>query len=52
MKLVRGNREHGNLENSFKTIRRETSEDSDQLPMQGDQILPIVVTNKHVNSSS
>ena len=35
MKLVRGNREHGNLENTFRTIRRATSEDSDHLPMQG-----------------
>ena len=35
MKLVRGNREHGNLENTFRTIRRATSEDSDHLSMQG-----------------
>ena len=35
MKLVRGNREHGNLENIFRTIRSTTSEDSDHLPMQG-----------------
>ena len=35
MKLVRGNREHGNLENTFRTIRRATSEDLDHLPMQG-----------------
>ena len=34
MKLVRGNREHGNSENTFRTIRRATSEDSDHLPMQ------------------
>ena len=35
IKLVRGNREYGNLENTFRTIRRATSEDSDHLPMQG-----------------
>ena len=35
MKLVRGNREHGNSENTFRTIRRATSEDFDHLPMQG-----------------
>ena len=35
MKLVRGNREHGNLENTFRTIRHATSEDSDHLLMQG-----------------
>ena len=35
MKLVRGNKEHGNLENSFRTIRCATSEDSDHLLMQG-----------------
>ena len=35
MKLVRGNREHGNSENTFRTIRRATSEDSDHIPMQG-----------------
>ena len=35
MKLVRGNREHGNLENTFRTIRRAASENSDHLPMQG-----------------
>ena len=34
MKLVRGNREHGNLENTFRTIRCATSEDTDHLPMQ------------------
>ena len=34
MKLVRGNREHGNSENTFRTIRRATGEDSDHLPMQ------------------
>ena len=33
--VVRGNREHGNLENIFRTIRRATSEDSDYLPMEG-----------------
>ena len=48
MKLVRGNREHGNSENTFRTIRRATSEDSDHLPMQR----LFVVTNRHVNSSS
>ena len=51
MKLVRGNREHGNLENTFRTIRRATSEDSDHR-CKGSQILPFVVTNRHVNSSS
>ena len=35
MKLFRWNREHGNSENLFRTIRRATSEDSDHLPMQG-----------------
>ena len=35
MKLVRQNREHGNLDNTFGTIRGATSEDSDHLPMQG-----------------
>ena len=35
MKIVRGNRVHGNLENTFRTIRHATSEDSDHLPMQG-----------------
>ena len=35
MELVRGDREHGNLENTFRTIKRATSEDSDHLPMQG-----------------
>ena len=35
MQLVRGNREHGNSENTFRTIRRATSEDFDHLPMQG-----------------
>ena len=35
MKLVKGNREHGNLENTFRTVRRATIEDSDHLPMQG-----------------
>ena len=35
MKIVRGNREHGKLENTFRTIRRATSEDSDHLPMKG-----------------
>ena len=35
MKLVRGNRKHGNLGNTFRTIRRATSEDPDHLPMQG-----------------
>ena len=35
-----------------RTIRRATIEDSDHLPMQGRQILPFVVTNRHVNSSS
>ena len=34
-KLVRWNREHGNSENTFRTIRRATSEDSDHLPMKG-----------------
>ena len=47
MKLVRWDREHGSLENIFRTIRRVTSEDSDHL-----QILPFVITNRHVNSSS
>ena len=35
MELVRGNREHGNSENTFRTIRCATSEDFDHLPMQG-----------------
>ena len=35
MKLVRGNKEHGNLENTFRTIRCMTSKDSDHPPMQG-----------------
>ena len=35
MKLVRGNREHGNSDNTFRTVRHATSEDSDHLPMQG-----------------
>ena len=35
MKLVGRNREHGNLDNTFRTIRRVTSEDSGHLPMQG-----------------
>ena len=35
MKLVRANREHGNTENTFRTIRHATSEDSDDLLMQG-----------------
>ena len=30
MKLIWGNKEHGNLENTVRTIRRATSEDSDQ----------------------
>ena len=34
MKLVRGNREQGNLENTFRTIRRAIREDSDHLLMQ------------------
>ena len=36
------------MENTFRTIRRATSEDSDHLPMQGQS----VVANRHVNSSS
>ena len=51
MKLVRGNRENGNLENTFMTIRRATSEDSDHR-CKGSQILPFVLTNRHVKSSS
>ena len=51
MKLVRGNREHGNLESTFRTIRRATSEDSDHR-CKGSQILPFVVTNRHINFSS
>ena len=35
MKLVRGNRENEKLENTFRTIKHATSEDSDHLPMQG-----------------
>ena len=47
MKLVRGNREHGNSENSFRTIRRATSEDFDHLPMQGQSDF-VVCGNKQV----
>ena len=39
------------MEHTFRTIKRATSEDSDHLPMHS-QILPFVVTNRHVNSSS
>ena len=35
MKLVRENRGHGNLDNTFGTIKHAISEDSDPLPMQG-----------------
>ena len=42
----------GNMEHTFRTIRRATSEDSDHLLMQGQSVLPFVVTNRHVNSSS
>ena len=35
MKLVGENREHGNLDITFGTIRGGTSEDSDHLQMQG-----------------
>ena len=52
MKLARGEQGTGNLEKTFRTIRRATSEDSDHLPMQGQSDLPFVVTNWHVNSSS
>ena len=31
MELVRGNREHGNLENILRSIRHATNEDSDHL---------------------
>ena len=35
MILVNVNREHGNLDNTFRTIRCVNSEDSDHLQMQG-----------------
>ena len=35
LKLVRGNKKNGTLENTFRAIRRATSEDSDHLPMHG-----------------
>ena len=52
MKVVRGNREHGNLENTFRTIRGVTSEDSDHLPMQRQLDFAICSNKQHVNSSS
>ena len=49
MKLLRGNREHGNLETLLEQYDVRPVKTQIIFRCKGGQILPFVVTNRHVN---